>query len=489
MDKDQEEKSPIPFFVVDRPISLEVLRYCQIDKQEGLFGLMGHANTSKRFQDLFREFEGDNIIKAADSGVFSKEGCKLDYEDLFSTYERMGVEYGIIIDFLKDKDKTIESAKRAIEIYEEGRSYPFKLVGVAQGNVLEDYLECYDELKSIGFNHIAIGGLLKKNVNSARYVRVKDENFLKQVLEKIRGAHKNDWLFLLGCYHPKRHRLFEEFGVFGGDYKGWILNYKTPETWINDLNRDLVEFEREIKNTELKSLLNKREKIQRELREDKELRPKKEKEIFELDKKILSVRKKIATTLDGEYHLKLQTFEKILYMDKETKREYRFKQIRAYLENNVFSLFRDYLLIISCSQRKASISNPAYAIELYDGPFFKMIRKMKQEEKFPNNIHILIISAKYGLLGAYDLIEKYDQKMTVERAEKIKKDMNIKLNKFLINKKEVFISVGKNYRLSLEGFKFEIPIAYATGKIGEKLSQIKEWISSKRDAISNDTAT
>ncbi|RLI63196.1 MAG: hypothetical protein DRO67_06125, partial [Candidatus Asgardarchaeum californiense] len=129
---------PIPFFVVDRPMSLELLKYCEIDKQNGVYGLMGHANTSKRFQNLFREFTGDNIIKAADSGVFTKDGCKLSYKELFSIYERMGVNYGIMIDFLKDKDKTLESAKEALKIYQE-EHYSFKLVGVAQGNTLEEY--------------------------------------------------------------------------------------------------------------------------------------------------------------------------------------------------------------------------------------------------------------------------------------------------------------------------------------------------------------
>lgn len=477
-----DTNNPIPFFVVDRPMSLELLRYCEIDKQEGVFGLMGHANTSKRFQHLFREFESNNIIKAADSGVFSKEGCKLDYEDLFPIYERMGVEYGIMIDFLKDKDKTIESAKKAMGIYKE-EHHSFNLVGVTQGNTSEEYLECYDELKSVGFDYIAIGGLLKKNVNSARWVRVNDENFLKEVLERIRSNYKKDWLFLLGCYHPKRHRLFEEFNVFGGDYKGWILNYKTPEMWVEELNREFVSFEVEIKNRGLKNLLGKREEISQELKKSRkniELRQKKEKVRFELEKKILNLRKKIVTSSGNEYYSKLQTLEKILNMDKETKRDYRFKQIRAYFDNNVFSLFRDYLLIISCSQRKASISNPAPAIELYDGPFFKMIRKMKREENFPRSVHILIISAKYGLLGHYDLIENYDKKMTEIRAKELKQEIKRELNKFLSNKgfKGIFIGMGKNYCLCLDNFKFKIPREYAAGKIGEKLSRTKEWINS-----------
>ena len=474
---------PVPFFVVDRPMSLELLRYCEIDKQKGIYGLMGHANTSERFQNLFREFKGDNIVKAADSGVFTKDGCKLHYERLFSIYERMGVEYGIMIDFLKNKDKTLRSAKEALEIYKK-KGYSFKLVGVAQGNTVKEYLECYDRLKSLGFDYIAIGGLLKKNINSARYVRVRDENF--EVLKEIRSNYKNDWLFLLGCYHPKRHKLFEEFNVFGGDYKGWILNYKTPETLLEDINRELYLFEekKNVNNPKLKELLQKRKKINKELRKlrkEKKSSKEKEREKLELDKKILNLRKKLAKEMGDEYCLKLQTFEKILFMDKKTAREFRFRQLKAYLENNIFSLFRDYLLIISCSERKTQISNPAPAIELYDGPFFKMIRKLKNECVFPNNIHVLVISAKYGVLGLYDLIERYDKKMTEKRAKELKNRMKEKLGEFLSNKnfKEIFLCMGKNYRLVLDDFEPDIPIIYADGKIGEKLSQMREWIYSK----------
>ncbi len=474
----RSETHPIPFFVVDRPMSLRILEYCEINNQNGVFGLMGHANTTKRFQELFKNFCSDNIVKMADSGVFSKNGCRLDYENLFSIYKRMSAEYGIMIDFLKDKERTIESAESAIEIYEKGE-YPFKLVGVAQGNTTEDYLECYDNLKSLGFDHIAVGGLLKKNINSARYVRVKDENFLRDVLAEIRSNYRRDWLFMLGCYSPRRHALFEEFGVFGGDYKGWIFNYKTPEIWIEDLNRDLAQFEKEIKNMELEKLLRRREELKK-LEKNIELKKKTEKERFELDVKILDIRKRIAAKIAEEYSSKLQTFEKLLYMDKGTKREYRFKQIRAYLDNNIFSLFRDYLLIISCSQKKADISNPASAIELYDGSTFRVIKKMYRERRLPKNIHILIISAKYGLLGSHDLIEKYDQKMTGDRAKELKHDIEKKLDNFLSNKKfkEVFVSMGKNYCLTIEDFDFKVPIEYASGRIGEKLSRTKKWINS-----------
>jgi len=470
---------PIPFLVADRPMSLELLKYCAIDKQQGVFGLMGHANTSKRFQDLFREFEGNNIIKASDSGVFTKDGCKLGYEDLFLIYERMGVEYGIMIDFLKDKDRTIESAKKAIEIYRIG-SYPFKLVGVTQGKTIEEYLECYAALKALDFKHIAIGGLLKKSANSGRYAKVKDEGFLEDVLETIRNKYKQDWLFLLGCYHPKRQALFKKFNVFGGDYKGWIFNYKTPETWIDYLNRELSTLERETVNDEkLKRLVGKRSEISQEL----DIKTAKQKEIEKetLDRRIVTIRKNIARDLGITYSQKLNTAEKFLNMDAQTKRTYRFQQIKAYLDKNIFSQYRDRLLVISCSQKKTAVSNPAPAMDLYDGPIFRMLRKMIREDAFPNNIHILIISTKYGLLNLYDLIEWYDEKMTKERANKLKRAITDSLNELLMPHSftEVFANLGENYRATIGNLDSKIQIKYASGRIGEKLSQTKKWIASE----------
>jgi hypothetical protein len=246
----------IPFFVVDRPMSLKLLEFCGIDKQNSKIGLMGHANTTKNFQKLFKKFKGKNIVKMADSGVFTKNGCMSNgYEELFSKYEFMGVEYGIMIDVFKNKDETIKSARKAIRTYKKHKR-SFNLVGVAQGNSIEEYFSCYTTLKNLGFEHIAIGGLLVKHVNSARYVHLKSEKFLGDVLKKIRTDYPGDWLFTLGCYNPKRHSLLEEYNVFGGDYKGWILNYKNPERIIEDTHKEMEKLD----NTRSKKLKELKEK-------------------------------------------------------------------------------------------------------------------------------------------------------------------------------------------------------------------------------------
>jgi len=240
----------IPFFAVDRPVSLEILKGLFFKYPNLQFGLMTHANVSTNFTKIFSRFPystklkyfddnnikiGDkrkinkiikeNVIKMADSGVFQKNGNNMSYPDLFEKYKKLRVEFGIIKDVIHDKDSTLKSAMEAIETY-ESNDYPeaFKLVGVAQGKSVEDYVACYEKLLDMGYKYIAIGGLLKRNANT-NYVRVRCETFLKKVLEAINKEFNPEWLFVLGAYHPKRHELLESFNVWGSDYKGWLYCY------------------------------------------------------------------------------------------------------------------------------------------------------------------------------------------------------------------------------------------------------------------------
>jgi hypothetical protein len=423
----------IPFFVADRLVSFRIIKSSGLHNYDVKVGIMGHANTSKHFQDLFRKYpctdddfcdiingacpynynikkcpQGTLIrkrtVRACDSGVFTKNGCDRKYKDLFKIYQNMDADYGIIIDYLKDKVKTIRSAKDALKEYEK-EEYSFKLIGVAQGNTPEEYLECYNDLKKIGFEHIAIGGLLKKLENTVRYARVRDETFLFNVLKTIRDKYPEDWLFVLGCYHPKRHDKFNKLNVFGGDYKGWIFNYeKKPSLTAEAAQKD------------------------------------------------------------------------------------RFLQVHEYIETKIYKKlngsFND-LLILSCSQKK--IKSPIFlpAIERYDGPSYKVLRKIMRNSNYNNSLDIAIISAKYGLLQPNENIEDYDLKMNKEIAESIRNKVVQNLRKQILNKnyENVFVNIGSNYMLAIDGFNKNLPrntkLLYADGKIGKRLSQMKKWLEER----------
>lgn len=352
----------IPFFVVDRPISLEILRDVMLKYPSIKIGLMTHALTSTNFMRKFNKFPKDrfyserekelskNLIKMSDSGIFNKNGCNLTYEELFKRYETLGVEYGIIIDFLKDSEKTIKSALKGLKIYKQSK-YNFKLVAVAQGGDLDEYLKCYNKLQEY-FEYIAIGGLLKKISNSARYVRVRDENFMYNILTIIRKDYSPDWLFALGCYHPSRHERFNEIGIWGSDYKGWIFNY-TPRLEV------LLELNKELKNYELNNGIDKSFKkalddLEKKYLEINRLRnkwknerdPKKKKVYYNIIKKEVQKLSDLMVKLgswrltniynneiQGEYKELMRKYNIVLnYSDQG----WRFKEVQHYIEREVY---------------------------------------------------------------------------------------------------------------------------------------------------------
>jgi cytoplasmic iron level regulating protein YaaA (DUF328/UPF0246 family) len=153
-----------------------------------------------------------------------------------------------------------------------------------------------------------------------------------------------------------------------------------------------------------------------------------------------------------------------------------------------------YLLIVACSQRKRSDPGLLPAIERYDGVNFRVLRKAKREGYWPENLDVLILSAKYGLLKPDALIEYYDLQMTRNRALALQPQVSTELDIYLAQTdyREIFINLGQTYLIALASSE-EIPrlaerMIYATGGIGGKMSQMKQWLHhiSWRNHFSNE---
>lgn len=140
------------------------------------------------------------------------------------------------------------------------------------------------------------------------------------------------------------------------------------------------------------------------------------------------------------------------------------------------------LLIISCSKAKTNDRDRVPAIDRYDGPIYRTIRKMMRTGNIPKNLDIKIVSAKLGLIDKSTPIGYYDQEMNKERAKNLNVHVINELRRVFISNSysEVYINLGKNYLLSMNGFEryTDAKIIYASGKIGEKTKQMKQWIES-----------
>ena len=153
------------------------------------------------------------------------------------------------------------------------------------------------------------------------------------------------------------------------------------------------------------------------------------------------------------------------------------------------------LLIISCSQRKIKSPGEIPAIDRYDGPTYRCLRKFSDKARFPSNhglpynVRVLILSARYHLIFPETHIPNYDLKMTLERAKDMAADIQCDLIRCLEfydmaygGTDEVFINMGKTYRRALEGFHWgTISTMEASGGIGEKTRQMKAWLERIRE--------
>jgi hypothetical protein len=432
----------IPFLVADRPISLSIIKGISLPKGAQIGILSQATTTSERFKELFGAYPlktdvvyangqpanttiQQQTVKMVDSGIFGKTGCRLEYSELFTAYDNMKADYGIMIDVMRDRAATIESARKAISEYQDG-DHSFTLVGVAQGETTEEYFRCYEVLMSLGYDHIAVGGLLQKRVNTARYVQLRSKQLLDEVLRGIRKKFDPDWLFALGVLHPDRIDLFEEVGVWGSDYKGWIFNYEKKDT-VMDLIR--------------KGKINGSARI--------------------ADKGLL-----------------------IRRVNALTEQELRFHLTRSCIERRVIDQSHGRrLLVVSCSGRKHHLRGKSNAWDLYDGVAYRLLKKVERDEEFPRDIDVMILSAEHGLIPRSHRISWYDRRMNGQRSAELKNKVTSRLRKTIskTHYREVLLWMGKDYLDSLEPFdtwkKPNNVVQVARGRIGDKLRQLKQWIT------------
>lgn len=141
------------------------------------------------------------------------------------------------------------------------------------------------------------------------------------------------------------------------------------------------------------------------------------------------------------------------------------------------------LLILSCSQRKRSDETLLPAIERYNGPLFKILRKFirEQSSKAPN-LDVLVLSTKYGLIPANMSISNYDHRMTRTRVEELRPQILEKLGQKLSGGKyqRLLITMGENYLMALNGYKKLIPdnlqVTISSGSYGQQQVKLYKWL-------------
>lgn len=139
------------------------------------------------------------------------------------------------------------------------------------------------------------------------------------------------------------------------------------------------------------------------------------------------------------------------------------------------------VLIIACSQRKNAAAGQLPALDRYDGPAFRVLRKYLRDEA-AGSPAVLILSAKYGLIAASRKIPDYDVRMSAARAKVLKEKVLAAAKTYLAGGRwdEVGVCLGKHYRVALDGFEQFVPagtrVGFILGGQGERLTALHDWL-------------
>jgi hypothetical protein len=128
------------------------------------------------------------------------------------------------------------------------------------------------------------------------------------------------------------------------------------------------------------------------------------------------------------------------------------------------------------------------ALERYDGVAFRVVKRLQRLGQYPDDVDLIIVSAKYGVIPHDRPIPDYDLRMTPDLAAKQAGENRRFLKRFLKRRaySEVFFSAGRDYLLALDPYdawQSVAPVMVNKGKIGLQLKELKEWLMQRTTPI------
>jgi hypothetical protein len=139
------------------------------------------------------------------------------------------------------------------------------------------------------------------------------------------------------------------------------------------------------------------------------------------------------------------------------------------------------MLILACSRRKRSDKALLPAIERYDGPAFRVLRRFLREGS-ANAPNVLILSAEYGLIAHNLHIPAYDRVMTPARARELRPLVLTELNRIFSAQapQDILVFAGRSYLKALGTEETSLiaglNVRVCSGTLGRKLAQLHDWL-------------
>jgi hypothetical protein len=141
------------------------------------------------------------------------------------------------------------------------------------------------------------------------------------------------------------------------------------------------------------------------------------------------------------------------------------------------------LLILACSATKRHDPGLLPAVERYDGPSYRTLRRFLADHSARcGSLDLLILSAEFGLIGGATLVPDYDRRMDAARALELRASVTKVLRGLLDHQRydATFVSLGRDYAPALvitDDVRSCLgSLTVASGGIGTRLGQLRRWL-------------
>lgn len=135
------------------------------------------------------------------------------------------------------------------------------------------------------------------------------------------------------------------------------------------------------------------------------------------------------------------------------------------------------LLILACAKTKRHDAGQIPAIDRYDGPAFRVLRRaLRERPGLEEQMTVYILSAEFGLIPWDRRIPDYDRRMTPARAAELHTSVRGMWTGLLLRDRyaPVHIDLGQTY---WQAVRCNWPGAsLAHGGIGQRLKQLRAWL-------------
>lgn len=457
----------------------------------------------------------DDLVLFGDCGAFGySDQDEPPYEpvETLEFYEQMQYDQACTVDHvitsaeMEDKEKrwdiTLSNAEKMLEAYKE-RDYSFDLFGVAQGWDPESYYRATKELLDLGFQNIAIGGLVR--APTKEIIRILQRCYPlwmdKEINVHLFGVAR--WqLFpfmqrygvnsLDNTYHKKAFRDKKYNYIFSPEELYTAVRIPISDQWADYeelLPEEKAAFEKvkaysngDAEPEDVVNAVEEWEHIYADLK-GKESRL----ELFDelRDEYLRTLRERPWEKCDchicEEYGVHVAIFRRNeRNMRRGFHNLYRFYHyFNGYLEGDIEPPEKTYdyskprkieeldvtdygedsvLVLTSCSKSKKTDDPNAElpAEELYQGRLVQNTRNLCKSTNWDHRI----ISAKYGLVEPGETISPYERTLnSMEDAEELKSEVIPELAEILGDFDHILVIAGKHYREVIEPLydnRFEI---------------------------------